>query len=132
MPSFHLLMILSLNTTCPRAIFKRVTKADEASSAAVWISVSAAMQAAMPSIVVCQSGHCLLQVRLATRQHGRAERQYAKAGGVSIDGHGRLLVGVAVGTREDDKERVDALMKQTAVDTVVLDSSQGQAFATDY
>jgi IMP dehydrogenase len=45
---------------------------------------------------------------------------------VSVDPKGRLLVGVAVGTREDDRRRVDALCSTAAVDAVILDSSQGE------
>ena len=37
----------------------------------------------------------------------------------------RLLVGAAVGTREEDKERVRVLREQAELDVVILDSSQG-------
>ena len=43
----------------------------------------------------------------------------------SLDGKGRYLVGAAVGTRQEDRTRVNALVKQAEVDVVILDSSQG-------
>jgi hypothetical protein len=41
-----------------------------------------------------------------------------------VDAHGRLRCGAAVGTREEDKARVAALV-EAGVDVVILDSSQG-------
>ncbi len=45
----------------------------------------------------------------------------------SLDSKGRYLVGAAVGTRQEDRTRVDELRKQADVDVVILDSSQGNA-----
>lgn len=42
----------------------------------------------------------------------------------SLDQQGRYLVGAAVGTRLQDRTRVDELVK-AGVDAVILDSSQG-------
>ena len=36
------------------------------------------------------------------------------------------MVGAAVGTRDDDKARVDSLRTVGALDAVILDSSQGK------
>ena len=66
-----------------------------------------------------------LQVRLATRQLFREERRLPQAGSASVGSDGRLMLGTAVGTREDDKRRVDALREHAGVDAVILDSSQG-------
>lgn len=43
----------------------------------------------------------------------------------SLDSKGRYLVGAAVGTRQEDRTRVDQLRSQAEVDVVILDSSQG-------
>ena len=44
----------------------------------------------------------------------------------SLDAQGRYLVGAAVGTRQEDRIRVDQLRSQAEVDVVILDSSQGK------
>ena len=66
-----------------------------------------------------------LQVRLATRAHCLEEARLPRRGAASVGADGRLLVGCAVGTRDDDRRRVDSLMAAHAVDAVILDSSQG-------
>ena len=48
----------------------------------------------------------------------------------SVDSKGRYLVGAAVGTRQEDRTRVDELRKQAEVDVVILDSSQGRSLWT--
>ena len=60
---------------------------------------------------------CLLQ------QVKVAERQLVAP---SLDAKGRYLVGAAVGTRQEDRIRVDQLRSQAEVDVVILDSSQGR------
>lgn len=45
----------------------------------------------------------------------------------SLDAKGRYLVGAAVGTRQEDRTRVDQLRSQAEVDVVILDSSQGDS-----
>ena len=42
----------------------------------------------------------------------------------SLDEQGRYLVGAAVGTRQQDRTRVDELVK-AGINVVILDSSQG-------
>ncbi len=64
---------------------------------------------------------------LATRTMVRQARSLPAPGAPSLDAQGRLLVGAAVGTREDDKQRVAALVQQAGVDAVILDSSQGDS-----
>ena len=68
----------------------------------------------------------LRQVRIATRAHFLEERRRPRSGAASTDAGGRLLVGAAVGTRDDDRARVDALRGAGALDVVILDSSQGE------
>lgn len=60
-------------------------------------------------------------MKAAFLEEQRAPRRAA----TSVDGSGRLLLGVAVGTRADDRAWVDALCAADAVDAVILDSSQG-------
>lgn len=71
---------------------------------------------------------CSGQVRVASEAHIRAEKAAPRTDGPSLDSSGRLLVGAAVGTREEDKQRLDALMEAEA-DVIIIDSSQGAHFA---
>ncbi|ONK72184.1 uncharacterized protein A4U43_C04F16650 [Asparagus officinalis] len=53
-------------------------------------------------------------------------RSYPKLGSPSLGPDGRFLVGAAIGTREDDKERLEHLVKAGA-NVIVIDSSQGNS-----
>ena len=66
-----------------------------------------------------------LQVRVATKATFLEEQRAPRRAATSVDSAGRLLLGAAVGTRADDRARVDALRAADAVDAVILDSSQG-------
>lgn len=66
-------------------------------------------------------------VGLATRSMFKSNRFGPATGPPSVAPDGRLLVGAAVGTRPQDRERVKALREVGHVDVVVLDSSQGDS-----
>jgi IMP dehydrogenase len=66
-------------------------------------------------------------VGLATRAVFRESARCPAGGPPSVAPDGRLLVGAAVGTREEDKARVRALREVGHVDVVILDSSQGDS-----
>ena len=63
----------------------------------------------------------------AVKQHRELQNGQGRrpACGPSTDASGRLLVGAAVGTREEDRTRVQRLLDAGA-DCIVLDSSQGE------
>ena len=64
------------------------------------------------------------QVAAVAAAKGEVPRAAARGAAPSVGADGRLLVGAAVGTREEDKARISAL-REAGVDAVILDSSQG-------
>lgn len=63
------------------------------------------------------------------KQHEPGPLNAPNIGPPSLDAQGRLVVGAAVGTREEDKKRVAALVADAGVDVIILDSSQGLSAA---
>ncbi|XP_072985321.1 inosine-5'-monophosphate dehydrogenase 2-like [Typha latifolia] len=65
-------------------------------------------------------------IDLITAKDVERIRSYPKLGKPSVGADGKFLVGAAIGTREEDKERLKHLVKAGA-NVVVVDSSQGNS-----
>ncbi|XP_010537815.1 PREDICTED: inosine-5'-monophosphate dehydrogenase 2 [Tarenaya hassleriana] len=65
-------------------------------------------------------------VNVVTKDDVERVRGYPKLGSGTVGPDGKWMVGVAVGTRESDKERLEHLVKAGA-NAIVLDSSQGNS-----
>ena len=65
-------------------------------------------------------------VGLFSRAQAKMMATMPPLGQASVDKSGRLLCGAAIGTREEDRERLDALVT-AGIDAVILDSSQGDS-----
>ncbi|KAJ6846975.1 putative inosine-5'-monophosphate dehydrogenase [Iris pallida] len=65
-------------------------------------------------------------VNFVTDEIVRTVKDYPKFGVPSVGADGKFLVGAAIGTREEDKVRLEYLVKE-GVNAVVVDSSQGNS-----
>ncbi|KAI4333268.1 hypothetical protein L6164_018100 [Bauhinia variegata] len=65
-------------------------------------------------------------VELVTKEDVERIKGYPKLAAGSVGADGEWLVGASIGTREQDKERLEHLVK-AGVNVVVLDSSQGNS-----
>jgi len=65
-------------------------------------------------------------VDLITTQDAERIRSYPKLGTPSLGADGRFVVVAAIGTREEDKRRLEMLVKEGA-NAIVIDSSQGNS-----
>jgi len=65
-------------------------------------------------------------VAVITRVALREKSLNPSPGSPSLDCHGRLLCGAAIGTRESDRDRAIALAN-VGIDAIILDSSQGDS-----
>lgn len=79
----------------------------------------------LQELVVAPAGVTLREANEALEHSKRGARGRAGCA-PSLDAGSRLLCGAAIGTREDDKYRLDLLV-QAHVDLVLLDSSQGNS-----
>ncbi|KAM9581637.1 inosine-5'-monophosphate dehydrogenase 1 isoform 1-T1 [Guaruba guarouba] len=79
----------------------------------------------LQDLVVAPDGVTLREANEALEHSKRGARVRAGCA-PSLDAGSRLLCGAAIGTREDDKYRLDLLV-QAHVDLVLLDSSQGNS-----
>ena len=70
--------------------------------------------------------HCNLPAAEQAEEVRRVKAHTTAAPGASLAADGRLLVGAAVGTRPEDKMRLQHLLA-AGVDLVVIDSSQGDS-----
>jgi IMP dehydrogenase len=65
-------------------------------------------------------------IDLITTKDVERIRSYPKLGNPSVGSDGKFIVGAAIGTREEDKERLKYLVKE-GINAVVVDSSQGNS-----
>ncbi|KAJ3707145.1 hypothetical protein LUZ61_010850 [Rhynchospora tenuis] len=65
-------------------------------------------------------------IDLVTTKDVERIRSYPKLGNPSVGSDGKFMVGAAIGTREEDKERLKSLVKE-GINAVVVDSSQGNS-----